>query len=177
MRAKRWFTVVMLLAAALPLIGVRAEEEVEDAHVARTTIDDLAWLAGTWRNEKGVMPFEEVWTSPWGGTMTAVSRGLREGKTSMVELSSIEPVDGELVLYLRHFHSALVPWAEEKEGALAWTLAEAKENRVVFRNEKRAFPREIIYERDGDVLNAILAGTQRGTEAQMGFELHRVAGR
>jgi hypothetical protein len=170
MPVARPLLVVAVLAAVLPLVALQAEEEEA---AAAPTIEDLAWLAGTWRNEEGFMPFEETWTAPWGGTMAAVSRGLKEGKTSMVELSSIEPHDGTLHLHLRHFEGGLKPWASEKD-ALVWTLAESKPNRAVFRNESRPFPREIIYERDGDTLQAILAGVQGGRETRMGFDLKRV---
>jgi len=162
--------VVALSAALLPLAALQAEEEPAQP----PSIDDLAWLAGTWRNEGGQMPFEETWTAPWGGTMVAVSRGLKAGKTSMVELSSIEPHDGKLHLHLRHFHGGLKPWASEQE-ALVWTLVECTENRAVFTNASRPFPRDVIYEREGGTLRALLAGTQGGNETQMGFELKRVA--
>lgn len=160
---------LVLLACLVPLVALRAEEEV-----ASPRIGDLAWLAGTWRSEEGAMPFEETWTAPWGGTMAAVSRGLKEGRTSMVELSSIEPHDGALRLHLLHFHAGLKPWASEKDGPLVWTLVECAENRAVFRNAERSFPRDVVYERDGDTLKAILAGTQGGKEARMGFVLTRV---
>lgn len=168
MRLRTVALVTAATFAALPALWLRAEEEP-----APPKVEDLAWMAGTWRADDGPMPFEEHWTAPWGGTMAAVSRGQSNGAVSMVELSSIEPVAGELVLHLRHFHGALKPWAEEADGPLTWTLAESKENRAVFTDPEQEFPRNVIYERDGDVLRAILEGTAE-KPMRMVFTLRRV---
>lgn len=139
-----------------------------------TNIKGLGWLTGAWRNEEGPMPFEEIWAGPWGGTMAAVSRGLRDGKTAMVELTSIETVADDVVLYLRHFGGGLKPWEGEKS-ALAWPLVETSENRAVFRNPDRPFPQELVYERRGDTLLATLLGSRDAEETKVVFTLTRVA--
>jgi len=160
------------LALALPLGLLFAAED--DKEKATVTADDLAWMAGTWRSEEGPMHFEEHWTAPWGGGLVAVSRGLSDGKVSLVELSAIEPTDDGLVLRLRHFHPGLKPWDAEKDGPLEWKLVESTEKRVVFEDKAQDFPRRVIYERKGDVLHAILEGERGGQPVRMDFELPRV---
>ena len=155
----------------LPVFWLHAEEE---SPPASPVIADLAWMAGTWRSDGGPMPFEEHWTAPWGGTMAAVSRGQKNGQVSMTELSSIESVGDDLVLHLRHFHGALVPWESEKDGPLTWKLTDHGEHRAVFSDPDRDFPRSVIYERDGDVLRAILEGGSDENPMRMQFELKRV---
>ena len=169
MRSIHAALVSVAVFALLPALWLRAEEEPSPPK-----IEDLAWMAGTWRADDGPMPFEEHWTAPWGGTMAAVSRGQKAGKVSIVELSSIEKVGDDLVLHLRHFHGALKPWDSEKDGPLTWTLAESAENRVVFTDPGQEFPRSVIYERDGDVLRAILEGSRGEQPMRMAFELTRV---
>ena len=158
-----------LVVASLPGSRLHAEEEPAPA-----TIADLAWMSGTWRSDGGPMPFEEHWTAPWGGTMAAVSRGQKNGAVSLLELSSIETVEGTLVLHLRHFHGALRPWESERDGPLTWTLSESGENRVVFTDPDQEFPRSVTYERAGDVLRAILEGEKGEHPMRMAFTLQRV---
>ena len=131
-------------------------------------------MAGTWRSDGGPMPFEEHWTAPWGGTMAAVSRGQKDGQVSMTELSSIETVGTDLVLHLRHFHNGLVPWESEKDGPLTWTLSDWGEHRAVFSDPEKDFPRSVTYERDGNVLRAILEGGSAEKPMRMAFTLTRV---
>jgi hypothetical protein len=170
MRLRHLILAATIATAALPVLWLHAEEDTP----SKPTIDDLAWMAGTWRADGGPMPFEEHWTAPWGGTMAAVSRGLKDGAVSLVELSSIEEVGNDLVLHLRHFHGALKPWAAEKDGPLTWTLSESTEKRVVFTDPEQHFPRSVTYERDGNMLRAILEGGTDEKPMRMAFELKRV---
>jgi len=134
-------------------------------------VHDLDWMAGTWRSEEGPMHFEEHWTTPWGEGMYAVSRGLSDGRTSLVELSEIVEFENDLVLRLRHFHVGLKPWDSEKDGPLVWKLKELGDKRVVFEDAEQGFPKRVIYERKGDVLHAILEGERDAEPVRMAFEL------
>ncbi len=164
-----------LAVVALPLVlsfaavsAVLASDE--DPAPAPTTVEDLAWLAGTWRAEGA---FEEHWTAPSGGTLVAVSREFRGAGTAMVELSEITLDGDSLVLRLRHFRAGLTPWESEKDGPLVWRLQETGENRVVFSEPTRDFPRSITYQRKDDVLTATLAGERDGEPIEMAFDLKR----
>jgi hypothetical protein len=158
-------TAIVVLALPLGMLALAEEEPTV------STPDDLAWMAGTWRSEEGPMHFEEHWTAPWGGGLYAVSRGLSDGETTLVELSEITTTDAGLVLRLRHFQPGLKPWESEKDGPLEWQLEELAENRAVFVDEAQDFPKRVIYERKADVLHAILEGERDGAPVRMAFEL------
>ena len=136
--------VMAVMAAAVAIVAVAGEDEEEAVGEARVTLEDLAFLAGSWTSSDGT--FEEHWLPPAGGTMAAVSRMVRKGATVLYELSAIETgEDGQLVLRIRHFGPGLVPSPEEADGPLSWPLLESGEGRVVFEEPDRVFPRRVVY--------------------------------
>ncbi|MEL7240114.1 MAG: DUF6265 family protein, partial [Planctomycetota bacterium] len=82
--------------------------------------DDLAFLAGTWRGQIGAMTVEETWLPPRAGNMTGVFRIASDEAVSVVEIMTItEDAESDDVVYrLRHFDTALVPWASEIDGPI-----------------------------------------------------------
>ncbi|MGQ9814194.1 MAG: DUF6265 family protein [Candidatus Roseilinea sp.] len=77
----------------------------------RATIDDLAWLAGSWYGHAGDDPIDEHWSAPAGGVMIGMFRWLKQGRLCMYEVLAIEPeASGGLVLRLKPFHEGLVAW-------------------------------------------------------------------
>jgi hypothetical protein len=113
-------------------------------------VDDLAWLAGTWRSEDDHGLAEEHWLPPASGGMAGVFRMVAGGKTSLYEILAIEPAaDGTPVMRMRHFGAGLEPWKSEAGAAPSWPLAESGEGKAVFTNPDTDFPRTISYAADG----------------------------
>lgn len=87
------------------------------------TAGDLAFMVGTWRGEEGPMVIEETWLPPLGGNLTGVFRLTNPNDNGELEVSVVEIMtiteaqdSNDLVYRLRHFDTALVPWASELEG-------------------------------------------------------------
>ncbi|MEM9166294.1 MAG: DUF6265 family protein [Planctomycetota bacterium] len=96
------------------------------------TIDDLAFIAGSWRGELGPMIVEETWFEPVAGNMTGVFRMAGPDAVQLVEIMTIAQSDDGLVYRLRHFDQALVPWASEANGPIEAGVAMPEPGRAVF---------------------------------------------
>lgn len=137
-------------------MGVLAAQAHLPTAPAEPTIDDLAFLTGSWRGTAGPMTVEEVWLEPSAGNMTGVFRLAGANGVSLVEIMTITETDAGLIYRLRHFDVALVPWASEVNGPVEATTTLDGSSRVVFTpiDEEAALP-TITYElSDDDVLVA-----------------------
>ncbi len=63
----------------------------------RATLQDIAWMQGTWVSTAGGRTVEEHWTPPGGGTMFAISRTLKGDRLVEFEYLRIVQRDGGLV--------------------------------------------------------------------------------
>ena len=103
------------------------------------TVDRVAWLQGCWRSTRGEATIEEQWMAPRGGTMLAMGRTVRGGKTTEYELVLIKEQSGRLA-YEAH------PSGQPSATFLSTT---ASESSVVFENPEHDFPQRVGYRRDG----------------------------
>lgn len=78
------------------------------------TIEDMKWLAGTWRGKGMGGEVEEIWSEPQGGVMMGMFRFMQDGKLQMLEMMTLSEKDGVISLKVKHFSPDLVAW-EEKE--------------------------------------------------------------
>ena len=118
----RKLTILVLFATAMPLWAVDP---------GTPTVDDLAWLAGSWSGEAFGGTFEETWNPPSGGTMVGMFKLLRDGRPEMYELMRIAEVDGQVVLEVKHFSADFTAW-EEKDEAVRFPLLEAHDGHAAF---------------------------------------------
>jgi hypothetical protein len=95
------------------------------------TIDDLAWLAGSWHGTAFGGTFEETWNLPSGGSMVGMFKLLRDGRVEMYEIMRIAPVDGEIVLEVKHFTADFVAW-EAEDVATRFPLVSARDGSATF---------------------------------------------
>ncbi len=122
------------------------------------SIEDLAWLAGTWQCEIWDGIFEEHWLAPKGGTMQGVGRHLHNGKTAFMEFMSIEPHNGVLTMYIivgspSHGHNNPVPFR----------LTQNTNDVAVFENPEHDFPSKIAYKRiSADRIECVINGVRSG---------------
>jgi hypothetical protein len=93
--------------------------------------------------------------SPKAGTMFAVHRDVKNGKTVGFEFLRIEEQGGSLV-YIA---------GPEGKPATPFKLVESGGKRIVFENDTMDFPRRIVYFRDGETLHARIEGTRGGKPA------------
>jgi len=118
----------MRAAPVVMMIAVAAAVVVAEA---APTVDDVAWLAGSWRGEAFGGTFEETWNPPSGGAMVGMFKLLRDGEIQMYEIMRIAPVDGGIVLEVKHFSADFVAW-EEKDESTRFPLVEARDGYAAF---------------------------------------------
>jgi hypothetical protein len=148
MTSKKTVGALVLIAAWLfPGISIGAQHEV----------DSLAWMVGSWIERKEGRETEEHWIAPKGGLMLGVNRTVTSaGKSSYEFLRIAKTAAG-----ISYFAS---PGGRP---AVEFPLIESGPTRAVFENPKHDFPQRIIYELDGDALNARIEGTIGGQKRGM----------
>jgi hypothetical protein len=116
--------VTVVLFASLPVAAEQTGLIPRTAHtfqlaegVSRpsATIDDVAWLAGSWRGEAFGKQFEEHWSEPSAGSMVG-SFKLMDGDTiELYELMVLSVLDGVMGLKVKHFSSDFVGWEDRPD--------------------------------------------------------------
>jgi hypothetical protein len=130
----------LMLTAGVWSVGLfRHPQDIPMPTPAKSTIGDLAWLAGNWvgtRGAEGTISIEERWSPPLGGAMLAVSRTVSRGRMGAFEFLRIVERDGGLV-YIAQPGGA--PPTE-------FVLTELSKTRAVFDNPRHDYPKRIAYE-------------------------------
>lgn len=81
------------------------------------TVDQLGWLAGSWRGEGYGGPATEVYSAPEGGQISGhFVQQDGKGGVAFYEIMQIVPRGGSLVYRLRHFNYDLTGWEDAKAG-------------------------------------------------------------
>ena len=147
--------IVMLCLGAL---GLARPGQRDDPPM---TIDDLAFLAGSWTADDDGAPMHETWMAPAKGNMTGCLRWFDdEGRVRMYELFSLEQREagGPIAFRLRHFDAEMKPWASEVDGPMTGEVAEFQGRRATVRITSEGTSLERIeYDATGaDTLRATL---------------------
>lgn len=124
----------------------------------------LVFMSGHWRETTEQATTEETWLGPRGDVMVATNLATRGGRTGF-EFLRIVKRDGRLVY---------VASPEGRHPPTDFPLKELGDNQVVFENPENAFPRRIVYRRDGDVLVARIEGTLNGQPRAREWRFKRV---
>lgn len=90
---------------------------------AAASIEEVAWIAGSWVGTGFGGTVHEVWSPPVSGTMLGMYRHDTETGASFYELQLIAEEEGSLVWKVKHFDPALSGW-EEKDDFMAFPLVE-----------------------------------------------------
>lgn len=139
-----------LAVAVLGLtLSLAAAAQTPDETTA-PTIEDLAWIAGTWATDLGDQTLEERWSPPMANAMTGSFRWSRDDEVWLYEFLLIEETDDGISYYLRHFGPGSLGW-EEREEPLAYRLDSLAPNRAEFASLDAAGD-AFVFSRDGDEL-------------------------
>jgi len=111
----------------------------------------LDWLAGKWCGGEDGRVIEEVWLPEAGGALLGMSRTVRDGRTETFEFMRIV-VDGDRAAF--HVQPNGVP-------ATVFPMAARDAGSIRFENPAHDFPNRIEYRRNGDRLEAAIAGPGR----------------
>lgn len=125
-----------------------------------TTADQLAWMSGYWLSCDDGREVSETWSDPRGGLLIGSALTMQGGRLSGLESSRISPPTsgGDQLAYFAGVNGS---------PPVAFAAKEASGTRVVFENPDHDFPQRIIYERNGDVLNARIEGRMGEREQAM----------
>lgn len=151
-------TWILVLAMTLGTSDVRGQQgtgpslacddEAEPLAPARVTLEDFAWLAGSWRGEgPGGAAAEVHYMPPAAGVLPSVFRLRTEERTVVLEAITLVETDAGLTLYVRHFTPELEPL--EEESALELRLAERRGDCFLFENVREENPRRSLLRRTG----------------------------
>lgn len=130
---------------------------------SQAAVEDLGFIVGAWRGEAQGMVIEEVWLPATQGNMACVFRMSDDTHVSLLELGSITDTEEGAVFYLRHFDSALVPWATEVDGPLEARVELIDEDSLRFNvTDPSRGVEAITYDVEGDTLTAnVIFGAER----------------
>ena len=131
------------------------------------SIDEMAWIAGTWKGEAMGGQFEETWNAPMGGEMMGMFKLVSDGKVSFYEIITIVPEKNSYILRLKHFSPGLVGW-EEKDKSVEFPLLTASSDEVRFDG--------LTFRKISDDAMAIevLVGEDDGQKKRINFECKRI---
>ena len=134
------------------------------AQEKKTTIADLAWLAGCWDGSGGGREYLEQWMKPSGQTMLGMSRTVMNGKTVAHEFVQIREQEGDLFYIAK----------PSGQAEASFKLIKYNNQEAVFENPQHDFPQRIIYrlEKDGS-LAAAIEGMSKGKLKHIDFPMKR----
>jgi hypothetical protein len=116
-------------------------------------VDNLAWMAGAWRETKAGVVTREVWLSPVDGAMSGATQTNRPGRPARHEFETITTAaDGQVV------YTPII----QGVAPTPFTLLPGPDGEAVFERASDAFPKRVIYRRCGHDLCARIEGVVNG---------------
>ncbi len=160
-------------ASGSPAIAAAVAPASDGGETAASAFAPLAFMAGTWRGEKGGSSIEEIWRPPDGDNMIGMFRLVADGSVVFYEFMSIEAEASGPVLRIKHFDKGLVGW-EEKERSVVFDLARVGDGEAVFEERPPGGPARLIYRLAGpDELVLVLEKEKDGKTSRSGFQFTR----
>ena len=154
----------LLLALA---VETMAADKPKPKPAPPATLPKLAWLAGTWRQEKLGRVTDEQWLVPAGGLMLGASRTVSKGHVLDFEFLQIREGPGGELFYVAQ------P-AGQKE--TAFRLQAMADHAVAFENKEHDFPQVIAYalQPDGSLRATIEGPAPNGTTRRIEIDYRRM---
>ena len=95
------------------------------------TLDDAAFLVGSWKGTAFGEKMEESWSAPSGGTMVGTFKLFSGDEPAMYEILLLSVEDGTLSMKVKHFNPDFTAW-EEKGDYINFKLVAKAENELHF---------------------------------------------
>jgi len=95
------------------------------------TLDDAAWLVGSWTGTAFGQRFEEIWSAPSAGSMVGMFKLFEGDDVSFYELMLMTIEDGSLSLKVKHFNPDFSAW-EDKEDHVNFRLVKFSADELHF---------------------------------------------
>lgn len=165
---------LILGALALCLAGPAWAQETRSlsagAASPAASVEQLAWLAGTWRGEGLGAVATEVYSSPQAGQIAGHFQ-LEDGRGGIAfyELMQIVPRAGSLVYRLRHFNPDLTGWEDKTGKAVEFGL-------VAIEGDKAHFDGLTLHRTGPDSMTVwVRIGKKDGSSEEAPFRYRRSA--
>lgn len=157
---------LMLTVAALPAAAQETRSLAPGAKSPPAKIDQLGWLAGSWRGEGLGGPATEVYSLQAGTIAGHFLQENEQGGPLFYELMQIVPHEGSLVYRLRHFGASLKGWEDITGNAVEFPLIAIESDAVYFDG--------MTFRRTGpDEMTVWAKTSEQGKEKEMPFRYHR----
>ena len=130
----RWALVFPIVLASLFLFAQENEHTMQfDSLVGspKASLNELAWISGTWEGMAFGGITEEVWSLPKSGSMMGMFKLIDGDQISFYELMTISQEKETLIMRLKHFNHDLTGW-EEKDEVLNFRLVKVEEHKIYF---------------------------------------------
>ena len=127
-------TLALLAPAFLAPVALEAQSNIrslDGGDPAEATLDQVAWIAGSWVGRGFGGTFEEVWTSPRAGSMVGLYKHGSDEAVNFYEIQLIVEEEGTLLWKVKHFSPDFVGW-EEKDGYVTFPLVEVAQDTAWF---------------------------------------------
>jgi len=144
--------------------GLLAMTTTSLATQARPEIEQLAWMAGCWREESGGRVADEIWMGPAGGVMLGMNRTIAGGRVASTEFMQIREDAGRIVFIAK----------PSGQAETSFPLLKSAAREVVFENRAHDFPNRVIYRVDGETLVGRIEGTRNGKPQSIDYPMRRV---
>jgi hypothetical protein len=157
---------ILVCWLGLALAGCRSTVDAVMGTEPRGELAGFAWLTGSWVMVKGSAISEAHWTRPGGDTLLGLNRTVVNNRTAAFGYVRIESTPHGIV-YLASPRGRHPP--------TRYALVESGHHRAVFENPNQDFPRRIVYEREGNRLDARFEGEQDGQPISEEWSWRRTA--
>lgn len=122
------------LAAALTIAPPQDRtRESKGAESPPASIEDLAWLAGSWTGTAMGAPVAETYSAPLGGRITGhfvMADG--KGGTAFTEIVDYVPVGRSIAYRVRHFNPDMTGWEDRTGKSVVFALVATEKDRWFF---------------------------------------------
>ena len=79
------------------------------------SLDDVAWMVGSWSGEAFGGTFEQTWNPASVGSMVGMFKLINDGKVNFYELLLLVEAEGSLSLKVKHFTPEFTAWEEKDD--------------------------------------------------------------
>ena len=157
MNVSKWIALFTVGSLALSAASTTLAAEQHTEHTWKlsegeerpsATLDDAAWMTGSWAGDAFGKRFEEHWNPPSAGTMVGLFKVFNDEGVSFYEIMLLSVDDGTLSLKVKHFNADFTAW-EEKEKFVDFKLVKLEDNALHFGGLS-------FYRRDADNIDAYI---------------------
>lgn len=129
----------------------------------KASINDLAFMSGTWTMKHEWGDMEEFWGPPMGNSLISSYRCVKDGKVVFYEFVVIEQIENVPIMKLRHFNPGSIGW-EDKNSPLEYPLVSLSKNKAVFEAKDKSL--RLIYQLVNGNMEVILEEKNKNNEME-----------